>query len=221
MARPRSQRDAYKVMIRNEGVSGSGFDLVADMPASFGFGVNAQYADMFATQSIGGDQIGGGGSKAGQVTTGLVGGAVMFQPLTKKIWQGSSQIQFGMSLLFDAESNAKEQVHEIAVLLQALCLPIGVGGSDDPSSPGSGVILLPPNPPMFASNVNRTSIRIGKMFYFHDVVLEGVSYNLESRFAADGYPIAGQVDIEVTTSYVYSRQDLLAAANMFNYINNL
>ena len=59
------------------------------------------------------------------------------------------------------------------------------------------------------------------MFYFHDVVLESVNYTLESRFAADDYPIAGQVDITVTTSYVFSRQDLLASANMSNYINNL
>lgn len=221
MARPRSNRDAYKVIIRNEGISGSGFELIADMPASFGFGVNAQYADMFANQSVGGGQIGGGGSRLGQATTAITGGAVMFQPLTKKIWQGSSQISFGLSLLFDAESNAKEDVHEIAVLLQALCLPIGVGGTNTPESPGSAVVLLPPNPPIWNSNINRTSVRIGKMFYFHDVVLESVNYTLESRFAADDYPIAGQVDITVTTSYVFSRQDLLASANMSNYINNL
>lgn len=207
-------RPDYRVLIEN---SWAGFSLEADMPpeidiaasSSFDHGERAFTASELINK--GARSIGRTGSEILGNLGSLLGvsGAAILQPMTKAVWQSSSPIPIQLPLIFDAHYNAKEEVHDIAVRLLALCLPVQVGN-----------VLLPPNPPSFygwgvgADAVNRTSLRIGRQFFFPSVAIQSVNYNAQQRLAADGYPIAGSIDVTFVTDYIYGRQDLLQAAGV-------
>jgi hypothetical protein len=199
---------AYLFILENKS---AGVRFIADMPEQYQIGVNATYEEI----SSGSGRVGGGSG----VVKGLWGG-FQIQPLTKKVWTGTQHISWQVTCLLDAENNAKQDVHDAAVLLQSMCLPQGfeanIAGINDLSSSGSALagntnILLPPNPPLWDSDHNRTAIQIGKMFYFHSVHLTNVNYSVESRFARDGFPIAGQIDIQGETDYILTRQQFQLA----------
>ena len=220
----KSKNPDYRVMIRNET---SNISVIADLPEQFGFTVQAQYSEMnrgsvsdFVAGVPGIRRLPGGAVRG--AGGALFGGSVIWQGMTKKLWEGTSHINFSLTMLFDAETNAREDVHDVAVSLQALALPIGHNGANAP--PGKEItvtstmqqVLMPPNPPYANPNHNRTELRVGRLFFFPMVVIESADYIADIKLDSTGMPIAGAVQLSLSTEYVMSRQDLLNAASVAN-----
>lgn len=188
--RPRSRNPNYTCQIINQT---AGINIVADLPQQLsvtGQSSFTTWARMASPELVNSEYV-----------TGAAGGSIMLKEFTKKIWQTSEGLGMSLSLIFDAEKSGREDVHDVARALMTLERPYQVFD-------GPFAILLPPNPTRLFGNVNVTSVRLGRMFFFESVCIHSVTYNPEIRLDHEGFPIAGQVDISFETDYAVSREDL-------------
>lgn len=188
--RPRSRNPNYTCQIIN---STAGIDIVADLPMNLS--VSGQSSFTTWSRMASPEMINN------EFATGAAGGSIMLKEFTKKIWVTSDGLGMSLSLIFDAEESGHEDVHNVALALMTLERPYQV-------LDGPFAILLPPNPTRLFGNVNVTSVRLGRMFFFDSVCIHSVTYNPEIRLDSEGFPIAGQVDISFETDYAVSRDDL-------------
>lgn len=165
------------------------------------------------------------GAFAGKIP--VVGGAVekalrasginpTFQIGTYQTWQSSSPMEFPLTLLFDAKSDAKKEVYDPINSLVTYGLPstnaTGAAGSITNSVLSlGGNVLFAPGP----NNINRekysVKLRIGRLLYIPDGIMVNCQGAFDSRLDKNGYPIAGQVEISIRTGMVYSRSDWIKA----------
>lgn len=204
----KSKRQGYFCHIQN---LSSGVDIVADLPEAYQQAVGAQYeARNTAFGLDGGDGLSG-------AIAAWINPSIMMRSLTAAVWRGSSPVQFSLQLLFDAEENTYDDVQNNLVMLQTLTLPYDNGGD----------ILYPPNPSTaiaWASmnlitrqslnpGMSEITVRIGKQWYFPSCVVMSAAMSSDTRLNED-LPIAGSINLEVTTSHVYTKADLMRAASM-------
>lgn len=195
-------------------------DILADLPEEFSYAAMSHYLGPTGTssealgQALGDLPVVDALAKIGPV---VAGGDVAVQSLTKRIWQGTEPLQFSLRLMFDAENNSYEDVHETVTLLASLALP---------SSEIGGYVMSAPNPyrafdqiPLIggflpSSQHNLLSIRIGRQYLFESCVVLSAQPAVDIRLEKNGYPIAGAIDLQVCTDTVYHKQDLFKAAGI-------
>ena len=197
-------------------------DILADLPEEFSYAAMSHYLGPTGTTAEGLGQLVGDMpvvdalAKAAPVAAG---GDVAVQSLTKRIWQGTEPLQFSLRLLFDAENNSYEDVHETVTLLASLALPssfnlLGVTmlSAPNPYRAFDQIPLLGGFLP--SSQHNILTIRIGRQYYFPSCVVLSAQPAVDIRLEADGYPIAGAIDLQVCTDTVYHKEDLFRAAGV-------
>lgn len=190
---PRSKNSDYWVYIVNRV---AGVQLLADLPESFSISAQSQY-----------EAVDGNGffnlRNRSAIAAQIAGGGAILQRATKQIWAHTAPLAFHLPLIFDAETNSLQDVHEKMAILQSMVLPRLEG-------PG---VLGPPNGRSILGQEKAVSLQIGKQFLFDDCIITGASLITEQRLN-NGYPIAGQIDLNIETNYVLSREDYLLAAGL-------
>lgn len=164
-------------------------DITADMPEQVAVAIASEWENRFGTSTA----LGAAGMlPGGDTAIRATGGNFMVQELTRQIWVSSSPVEFPLTLIFDAEESAYNDVYKPVTKLMELNLPIK-----------QGAILIPPGPRL--NNMEYAVVlRIGRMYFIPDGILVSVNGTFDTRLDEDGFPIAGQVDLTVRTSLVYS-----------------
>lgn len=191
--------------------------MIADLPETFTLAAGSAYESLDqVTVSVDGAINASVGAllpsiaeKAGSLGAQFFGSGAQSVFLSNAMWRGTGPIEFQLQLLFDAETNAKEDVHDVLAKLTALTLP-GVSWAE------GGAWLTSPAPTGWSPDKNRTSIQIGNQYRFHSIIVQSATPISETRIAASGYPIAGAIDLQCRTSHAYSKDDFLKAAGLFN-----
>lgn len=142
-----------------------------------------------------------------------------FQIGTYQTWQSSSPMEFPLTLLFDAKSDAKKEVYDPINALTTYAQPsTNATGAASGSLLNTllslgGNVLFAPGP----NNINRdkysVKLRVGRLYYIADGILVNLQGSFDSKLDKKGYPIAGQVEISVRTGMVYSRSDWIKATS--------
>ncbi len=183
----------YKIDLR---CHARGVHYVLDMNESIALSLQSEWENRFGNSSA----IGVGGVV--ETTARVLGGNVMIQELTRQIWVSSSPIELPISLLFDAENSAYDDVYRPIVNIQSLITPIDRGNG----------VLTPPGPRLNSLEY-AVSIRVGKLYYIPDGIITSASNTFNTQLDRFGYPISGQLDLTIRTSVVYSNNDY---ANMIS-----
>lgn len=193
--------EGSKVLITNN----RDIEIVAFLPEQFALSM----ASTFESRDHGmgaGDVLGSAGSalEAGFGTTAMI------QALSYAVWRGVSPIEFSLSLIFDAETSTKEDVHDKLVQLASLVLPVN-----------NGTFLSPPIPAqanLFGSSYSGTdspiAIKIGRQFFFESVAITSAALMTDSRMSQYDLPIAGGIELAVRTILAYGKTDWARAASM-------
>lgn len=121
------------------------------------------------------------------------------QTLTYQSWQSSAPIEFNLTFLFDAQTDAFTDVVSPMLTLQMLSLPYRLEGQE---------FMLPPGPSIFDPDRGRISIRIGRFMYIHSVIIVQVNNVFDTRLDRFGQPISGQCEITIRTINTPTREDL-------------
>jgi hypothetical protein len=187
--------------------AGNGINIIGHTPAEFSIATGAEMEGRGGTIDI--SSLGGGGPVAaglGTIANGTIGG-IGAKDLTYSVWKGTSPIQFDLQLLFDAQSNTKQDVHDNLVALLSLPLPFGASGMS------AGTVMLGPTPTWYYPERNKITVRIGRQWYFDSVAVTGASMASEQRLDRAGYPIAGGINVSIQTIHVYTKADLALASS--------
>lgn len=190
----------------NEEGSGS-LTVIADIPEESLLAVSSQWEQRMSADAaslLGNIPVAGGVASSVLRTSGL---NPIFQPATQQVWQGSSPLEFPISLIFDAKKDAKKEVYDPIIALTTYGMPSTKGSVVSPF----GTILYAPGP----NNINRdkyaVKLRVGRLYYIADGIMVSCNGSFATRFTKDGYPIAGRVDLVIRTSVVYTRSDWIKA----------
>lgn len=171
--------------------------IEANIPETFSFGVQSNYDAVLPTSIR--DVVNGGIANAASAAFKF---NRVLQALSQQIWQSSSPIEISLPLLFDAKEDAKKEVRDPIVKLMAMCLPYKASKGD--------VALTPPGPVLSKPDFGRLSLRIGRFFYIHSVVLVDANPTFDTRLNAQGIPISATCDITVRTINTPSQEDIKA-----------
>lgn len=183
---------------------GHGVRVVTEMPEQLTLGVQADWesrlpyrlAEVFSNIPVVGSIVDKG--------IAAFGYGPQSQDLSFQTWMGTSPIEIPLQLHFDHKTSAFEDVYKPIVALQSLAQPIN----------GSLGMLLPPGPIRGGSGGYGINIRIGRMMIFENCILSSANETFDARLGPDGYPIAGDLELTVRTSYVYGHKDFLKAMRL-------
>ena len=177
---------AYMVFIQ---CPTAGLEVVCDMPET----------TMLAIQSDWEQRMNGG------LFSNILGGVVGVTGIspasqewnTRQMWVSTSPIEFSLQLQFDAYSSAYNDVFRPMTALIQLAAPENIGD-----------ILFPPGPSRVFKDRNAITLSLGKMLTITDGILTAAQGTFDTRMTAEGYPIAGELELTIRTSVVYSRNDI-------------
>lgn len=173
-----------------------GIEIVADIPEQFAVSLASEWENRFGTST--------GLADAPVVGRAITGGAqtnAVSRSLTKQIWMNSSPFEFPLQILFDADIDAKREVYDPMVRLEAMVLPIGRG--EFLTAPGG-------------EHGSAVTLRIGKMFSITNCIITAVNNTYDTKLDANGIPISGQSEITVRTDELFSAQDWLSIRGVSN-----
>jgi hypothetical protein len=175
------------------------FKLIANLPEAFSLSSSSDYESWLPSslrEAL--DQSGLGGVKP---VTAAYNYNFIQQVNTHQVWVSSTPIEFSLTALFDAQTDARVDVFEPMIGLQKLALPYKKDDTD-------GRQLWAPGPSVFDKDKGRISLRIGRMMYFHSVVLTSVNNTFDTKLDINGFPISGQSDLSFRNIVLSSREDL-------------
>lgn len=172
--------------------STAGISITADMPENVAFAISSSWEPRFGA---------GLNELNGMLDTALrvVGENVMIQEFSRLMWMNTTPVEIPLTLMFDTDTDAYEDVFKPMNALELLCLP-----------DVHGALLTAPGPSVTNPDRNKISIFIGRVWFFPSVVVTSVSSAYDSRMDARGYPISGQTDITFSTTQVMSKTDWTA-----------
>lgn len=116
---------------------------------------------------------------------------------TRQMWIDTPPLELSFHLLFDAQTNAYQDVFLPAINVLKLVAP-----------EASGDWLLPPGPSRVHKTKNAVMLTIGKMIRINDGIIVSAQPSFDNRMDAQGYPIACDLEITIRTSVTYSRSDI-------------
>lgn len=168
-------------------ISTSGFSLTFDIPEEMVISITNTFEQRFPSDLT---DVSRGAAQ-------LMGGNVILQEFTQLMWMNTTPIEIPVTILFDAKTDAFNDVFRPMKILEVLALPIKQGN-----------LLFPPSPTAINPG-NKISLIIGNVWHFESVILNTVSSSYDMRLTAQGYPISGQVEVTFTTDRTLGRQDWL------------
>lgn len=183
-----------------------GMEIMADIPEQFSISVQNDFesrlpyslADAFSRIPL----LGGVAENI-QAVSGL---NAQFQDLSYQMWMGTTPLEFSLTLLFDAENSAIDDVFKPINALMGMALPGNQGV-------GPTTVLTAPGPIRGGtSGDGSVTIRVGRMFTFEHCAIVSATENIESRLEKSGYPIAAELEVTIRTGMVYGKADWLKAA---------
>lgn len=197
--KPDNTNANYAVKI---GCQSQGVEIIAEMPEQLSFGVQSDWESRLPStlsSLLGSIPLIGGRLEQGQNLLGL---NRQFQDLSFQMWMGTSPIEIPLTLQFDAEESALNDVYRPIQALASMALPSQRGG-----------YLIAPGPIRGGNgDDNAVTLNIGRMFTFLDCIMVSCEQTLDSRLDEDGYAIAGTANITLRTGMVYGKTDWLKAA---------
>ena len=125
---------------------------------------------------------------------------VMKQSFTHQMWITTAPIEQNFTLLFDAETDAYNDVMQPIKDLMGAALPYRKTANSD--------LLYAPGPTPVQPNKSKLSLRIGRMMYWDSVILYAGSPTFETRLESNGKPIAAQIEVTIQSLTVPARDDL-------------
>ncbi len=148
-------------------------------------------------------------TRMGAETAALFQRSLVSRWLSRRIWRGTSPIDFTLKLRFEAESDALREVKLPCVELQRLNLPyVGnkVAGEYFLSPPGPAPIQLgTPDDKGFGEIIN---ITIGGLVYIKRCVVKRVAVTYHDRFEIGGLPMGADVLINFQTYEIMTKESL-------------
>lgn len=161
-------------------------ELIADLPEQTVLAIQSDWENRM------------GKSILPDVVTSLTGISPLSQEWnTRQMWTSTSPLEFSFTILFDALTSAYKDVFLPMMSVVQLAAPESYGD-----------ILLPPGPSRVDKTRNAVTMGIGKMIRITDAILVSAQATFDNRMAADNYPIAGELEVTIRTSVVYSRNDI-------------
>jgi hypothetical protein len=125
---------------------------------------------------------------------------VIQQGMSFQAWLSSTPVEFNLTILFDAENDAFEEVVRPMTQLSALVLPYR-------SAPDEALLQAPGPSPIYPNRA-RISVRLGRFVYLNSVILVAVNNTFDTRMNALGQPISGQCDVTIRTINTPARDDV-------------
>lgn len=195
----------YKVILE----STSGLKVEANMPPNFDLDLDSNWSQKTGASNAG-DLIAGANVNSGRgaaaksiagaaaAATGMSGTTMKF--LTAHYWDGSSPISCSVPFEFQAERDPEtEVIRPVAELLK-------LGSPEE--LPGG--ILIPPGPSIIGSALSgeRISIHFGRVLTFDNVVILGVSNDIDTRLDKSDRFFHAKVTVSFRTFYSVSKSDI-------------
>ena len=148
-------------------------------------------------------------TRFGAEAAALVQRSLVSRWLSRRIWRGTSPIDFTLKLRFEAERDALREVKLPCMELQRLNLPyVGnkVAGEMFLSPPGPAPIQLgTPEDKGMGEIIN---ITIGGLVYIKRCVVKRVSVTYHDRFEVGGNPLGADVLINFQTYEIMTKESL-------------
>jgi hypothetical protein len=164
-----------------------GVQIIADLPEQTMLAVSSEFANRLPFSTVG-EAIGGKNAEnAADVN-------YVTKYAAEQVWVGTSPIEIPLTLLFDAQKDAYQEVWRPLSLLESMVLP---NYSDN-----LGGIYTSPN---FEGSV---SVNLGKM-YLPQCLLTSVASTYDTKLDKKGYPISGQCEITIKTYRIIGAQEWL------------
>lgn len=179
----KSINPAYTVRIFDQA---SGLDIIADLPEQISLSFQSEFQNRLP--SSGTAELGAPGTAATAADMNY-----QLRYAADQIWVSTSPIEIPLTILFDAERDAEEEVWVPTTRLEAMALPVDVG---------YGSVGAP-------SDGGKTSIMIGQSLIIPNCIITSAHTQYDSRLSKSGYPIAAQTEITAMTRSIISRQELL------------
>lgn len=170
--------------------STSGLSLIADMSEAVNFTISNSWEPRFGA---------GLNEYTGDTGPRLAGENVMIQEFSRLMWMNTTPIEIPLTIMFDQQTDAYKDVYLPMNALELLALP-----------DNRGIFLTAPGPSFANPNANKTSLHLGRSWYFPSVVIMSVSSQYDTRLDARGFPISGQTEVTFSTDMVYGKADWLA-----------
>lgn len=176
-----------------------GLHIVADMPEQTIVSLSAEWENRLPSSTAADAVPGAGRAAAAGASTNAVA-----QFATQQIWMNSTPVEFSISLLFDAEVDAKTEVNDPMARLETLVLP------QVADRRGFFGTLVSPGPSRGSSGGSPVDIKIGQTLSLPNAIVTSVSNTYDNRLDANGYPIAGESEITIRAPHLYSDKEWLA-----------
>jgi hypothetical protein len=129
--------------------------------------------------------------------------------LTAQIWRSTEPLDLSLTLLFDAIKDTQRDVIDPIKRLTKWSVPGRMGGNDSVANS----ILEAPGPSLqnFINNPdkNRTSIRIGRMFYFDNVIIPSLGVTWVTAPDGSGKFIGAEVELTFRTFFTPDIADIM------------
>lgn len=188
----KSQNQNYWVRI---GCGAMGVEIIAEMPEEITSAVGSEWEALLPA-SLGSVPLVGDALNFAAQSIG--GSGVVLQGATQQIWVNSSPMELPLTLQFDIENDAREDVYAPMRLLEMMAMPNEAGGFL--YSPGTNLGAL-------AGGDSSISLAVGQYLKIPRIIITSVQSQFSSRLDARGYPISGRSDITFRTDRVLSRED--------------
>jgi len=154
--------------------------------------------------------------EAQAIALASTGRALSSRWLTRKIWMGTTPLDFTLNLQFRAESDPNLEVVQPCVELQRMILPYSGGKT------AGNAFLTPPGPSPFkeitevvdwASDGEITYISIGMLLLIKRAIVKDVVIEYLPGFTKSGLPIAANAAVHFQTYEILTKESLNSNAN--------
>jgi len=191
----------YLVMIKNHSpqLSPNENTVIAYLPEQFELRLQSDWEPALANMI---ENVAGGAQALGR---SVAGQQLYDKLLTAQIWRNSDPLDLNLTLLFDAQVDAKRDVTDPIRRLVEWSMP-----RRDPNSP----TIHAPGPTVYQyvsgnSSQNRMSVRIGRMLYLDSVIIPSVDITWYAAPDKPGQFIAADVNIALRTFFTPDSADIL------------
>jgi hypothetical protein len=170
----------------------------------------------------------GGGSKAvnvlGALTSRISGGNVKFSSQFKQfgfqVWEKSEPISLsfkltfymGMAGLYSGRTEVVGPMYKLA----SLCLPLTGGTAGTLVPPGPSLLELLDGDAGQLSGGKEISIYIGNLLKIKNAIIEKAEPTFSKEVDSQGFPISGELQLEVKSLFVATVEDLAVLPITFN-----
>jgi hypothetical protein len=183
----------------------------ASLPEEFSLETTSEWSPILSglAQKISSSLL---GSLAAGVETAVqaAGFSLMTKYTSHLVWNSTSPIVMRIPIKLDAVYDAKSDVTQIVMRLLSLTLPSDTFGNNGilGNLLDNTVPLSAPGPNMLPTSKYDIHMSLGRLLFFPNIIVTGVSAMFNTRPTTDGDFISADVDITISTPTIYTKRDL-------------